>query len=223
MKKILFKQIDNTGLVLFRIIFGLLISIEAFGAIATGWVRRVMVAPDFTFNFIGFGFLQGLVGDGMYVYFVFMGIFGIFVMLGYKYRYAMFFFALMWSGVYFMQKTSYNNHYYLMMLLCWLMVFLPANRDLSLDAKFNPAFKAIKMPQWARWVIILQVGIVFIYGSVAKWYPDWLNGTAPGLFMKSKKHYWLIGELLQEQWIHYIIAYFGIIFDLLSLLTTFSF
>jgi uncharacterized membrane protein YphA (DoxX/SURF4 family) len=49
----------------------------------------------------------------MYAYFVVMGIFGIMVMLGYKYRFAMLFYAIMWSGAYFMQKTSYNNHYYL--------------------------------------------------------------------------------------------------------------
>ncbi len=215
MNKFLFKQIDNTGLVLFRAIFGLLISIEAFGAIATGWVRRVLVEPDFTFNFIGFDFLQKLQGNTMYFYFVLMGIFGLMVMLGYKYRYSMFFYALMWSGVYFMQKTSYNNHYYLMMLLCWMMVFLPANRWFSLDAKNNPSFKSPAMSQWCTWVVILQVAIVFIYGSVAKWYPDWLDATAPGLFMKAKKNYWLIGELLQQSWAHYTIAYFGIFFDLL--------
>ena len=215
MNKLLFKQIDNTGLVLFRAIFGLLISIEAFGAIATGWVRRVMVEPEFTFNFIGFDFLQGFIGEGMYLYFAIMGIFGLMVMLGYKYRYAMFFYALLWSGVYFMQKTSYNNHYYLMVLLCWLMAFLPANKDFSLDAKLNPSFKSFAMPQWVKWAVILQVGIVFIYGSVAKWYPDWLDGTAPGLLLRSKKEYWLIGGLLQETWAHYVVAYFGIIFDLL--------
>ncbi len=215
MNKFLFKQIDNTGLVLFRAIFGLLISIEAFGAIATGWVKRVLVEPEFTFNFIGFDFLQELQGGYMYLYFVTMGMFGLMVMLGYKYRYSMFFYALLWSGVYFMQKTSYNNHYYLMMLLCWLMVFLPANKDFSLDAKLNPSFKSSAMPQWGKWIIILQVAIVFIYGSVAKWYPDWLDGTAPGIILKSKKDYWLIGGLLQKTWVHYVVAYFGIIFDLL--------
>jgi len=214
-KKFLFKQIDNTGLVLFRIIFGLLIAIEAFGAIATGWVRRVLVTPEFTFNFIGFDFLQNFQGSGMYAYFAVMGVFGIMVMLGYKYRYAMLFYAIMWSGAYFMQKTSYNNHYYLMVLLCWIMAFLPASKDLSLDAKLNAGFRSYKMPQWVKWTLILQVGIVFMYGSVAKWYPDWLDGTAPGLFMRAKKNYFLIGGLLQETWIHYIIAYFGIFFDLL--------
>ncbi len=215
MNKFLFKQIDNTGLSLFRVTFGLLITLEAFGAIATGWVRRVFVDPDFTFNFIGFDFLQVFVGEGMYFYFILMGIFGIFVMLGYKYRIAMFSYAILWTTVYFMQKTSYNNHYYLMVLLCWIMAFLPANRRYSLDVKHNPSFKSLSMPQWVKWTLILQVGIVFTYGSVAKWYPDWLNGTAPGIILRSKKHYFLIGELLQQNWAHYVVAYFGIIFDLL--------
>lgn len=215
MNKFLFKQIDNTGLSLFRVFFGLLITLEAFGAIATGWVRRVLVAPDFTFNFIGFDFLQVFVGEGMYFYFALMGIFGIFVMLGYKYRLAMFSYALLWTTVYLMQKTSYNNHYYLMVLLCWIMAFLPANKRYSLDAKFNSSFKSLSMPQWVKWTLIVQVGIVFMYGSVAKWYPDWLNGTAPGIILRSKNNYYLIGELLQQNWTHYAIAYFGIFFDLL--------
>lgn len=215
MYKFLFKQIDNTGLVLFRSIFGLLITLEAFGAIATGWVRRVLVEPDFTFNFIGFDFLQNFIGSGMYAYFVIMGIFGSMVMLGYKYRFAMFFYSFMWTGVYLMQKTSYNNHYYLMVLLCWMMAFLPANKAFSLDAKYNPSFKSSAMPQWCKWVMILQVFIVFTYGSIAKWYPDWINLTVPELFMKGKKDYWLIGPILQQNWAHYCIAYFGIFFDLL--------
>lgn len=215
MNKFLFKQVDNTSLVLFRVIFGLLISIEAFGAIATGWVRRVLVEPDFTFNFIGFDFLQTIQGSGMYYYFIIMGLFGLMVMLGYKYRYSMFFYALMWTGVYFMQKTSYNNHYYLMMLLCWLMVLLPANRWFSLDANYRPSIKNPAMSQWCKWVLILQVLIVFTYAGIAKWYPDWIDATAPALFMKAKNSYWLIGELLQQSWLHYSIAYFGLFFDLL--------
>ena len=114
MDKFLFKHIDNTGLVLWRVVFGALIAIEAFGAIATGWLRRTLIEPTFTFNFIGLDFLQPLPGNGMYYYFVLMGIFGLLVMVGYKYRFSMACYALMWSCVYLMQKTSYNNHYYLM-------------------------------------------------------------------------------------------------------------
>ena len=215
MNKLLFKQIDNTGLVLFRIVFGLLISIEAFGAIATGWVRRTMVEPDFTFNFIGFEFLQPLIGSTMYFYFVLMGIFGLMVMMGYKYRISMVAYALMWSGAYLLQKSSYNNHYYLMMLLCWVMAFLPAHRQLSLDAKFNTSLKSGMMPRWCLLVLILQVWLVYTFASIAKFYPDWLDGTTIALFMDGKKNYWFIGPLLQLDWVQQSIIYVGIVFDFL--------
>ncbi|GAB5401068.1 MAG: HTTM domain-containing protein [Aureisphaera sp.] len=215
MNSFLFKHIDNTGLVLWRIAFGLLIALEGFGAIATGWVRRTLVEPDFTFNFIGFDFLQPLPGMGMYFYFAVLGVLGVCVMLGYRYRYAMFCYALMWTSVYLMQKTSYNNHYYLMMLLCWIMVFLPANRWLSLDVKRKPSLRSLSMPQWVKIILILQVFIVFTYASIAKMYPDWFNLKAPALLMLGKQKYWLIGNLLQETWVHYSIAYFGLLFDLL--------
>jgi hypothetical protein len=213
--KFLFKQIDNTGLVLFRAIFGLLIATEAIGAIFTGWVRRTLVDTPFTFNFIGFDFLQHLQGPGLYYYFAIMGIFGIFVMLGYKYRFSMVAYALLWTGVYLMQKSSYNNHYYLMMLLCWIMAFLPANRWFSLDAKINPKTKSPSMPRWVILVLILQVWIVYTFASVAKFYPDWLNAKMPAILMEGRSHFWLVGDLLQKDWVHWCIAYVGIFFDLL--------
>lgn len=215
MHQFLYKQIDNTGLVLWRIAFGALITIEAFGAIATGWVRRVMVEPEFTFNFIGFEFLQPLPGNGMYFYFVLMGIFGLLVTLGYKYRAAMIGYAIMWTCVYLMQKTSYNNHYYLLMLLCWLMVFLPANARLSLDAKLKPKKRSIAVSRWVYAVVIFQIWIVYTYASIAKLYPAWLDGSVAALFMKGKSDYWLIGGFLQLPWVHFSIAYVGILFDLL--------
>lgn len=215
MDKFLFKQIDNIGLVLFRVVFGLLITIEAFGAISTGWLRRTLVEPPFTFNFIGFEFLQYFQGDLMYYYFVLMGVFGVFVMLGYKYRLSMIAYALLWSGAYLMQKSSYNNHYYLMMLLCWIMAFLPANRWFSLDAKINPEIKSPAMPRWVLMILILQVWIVYTYASVAKWYPGWFDASVPALFMSGKEDYWLIGGFLQLNWVHWAMAYMGILFDLL--------
>ena len=215
MNKFLFKQIDNIGLVLFRVVFGLLITIEAFGAIATGWVRRTLVEPPFTFNFIGFDFLQHLQGPGMYYYFGIMGFLGIFVMLGFKYRFSMIAYAVMWTCVYLMQKSSYNNHYYLMMLLCWIMTFLPANRWFSLDVTINPETKSQSMPRWVLLILILQVWIVYTYASVAKFYPDWLDASMAALLMEGRKHYWLIGDILQQNWVHWTIAYTGILFDLL--------
>ncbi|RMB63374.1 HTTM domain-containing protein [Dokdonia sinensis] len=211
----LFARVDNSSLVVFRIIFGFLITAEAWGAIATGWLRRVFVEPEFTFNFIGFDFLQVFPGTGphMYAYFALMGVFGVMVMVGYKYRFAILGYGVMWSAVYLMQKSSYNNHYYLLMLLCGMMALLPAARNISVDAWKNPAIKRISMPRWVVVLIIIQLWIVYTYGSIAKLYPDWLNATVPQILMKSRADYWLIGDVLQQRWAHYTISYVGILFD----------
>ncbi|MFO7745329.1 MAG: HTTM domain-containing protein [Psychroflexus sp.] len=215
MNKLLFKQVDNSPLIVFRILFGLLIALEAWGAIATGWVKRTLVEPQFTFNFIGFDFLQPLPGSGMYFYFALMGLFGVFVMLGFRYRFSIIAYTLLWTCVYLMQKTSYNNHYYLLILLLIFMCIVPAHRYFSADTRKNPDLKSISMPNWVVLFLIGQIWIVYTYASLAKLYPDWLNGTFPELLMKGKAHYWLVGDLLQEPWVHMSIVYFGVLFDLL--------
>ena len=215
LNKWLFKQVDNSALIAFRIIFGLLITLEAVGAIFTGWIRRVFIEPQFNFHFIGLDFLQPLPGNGMLYYYGIMGLFGIFVMLGFKYRFSIFCYTVMWASVYLMQKSSYNNHYYLLMLLCSIMFFLPAHRYLSIDSWKKPSLKKIAMPRWVWVVIVGQLLLVYTYASIAKLYPGWLDGTLPAMLMRGKADYWLVGEFLQRDWIRYAIAYTGILFDLL--------
>lgn len=213
MHKFLFKQIDNSSLIVFRILFGLLIFLESVGAIFTGWIKRTLIDPEYTFTVIGFEWLQPLPGNGMYFYYLLMGVLGLFVMLGYKYRWSMLGFTLLWTATYLMQKASYNNHYYLLILISAFMCMVPANRYLSIDAKKNPEITSYKMPNWAKWVFIIQMAIVYTYGSIAKLYPDWLNTTVIEQLMMTKAHYYVIGDVLQQKWVHYILAYGGIAFD----------
>ncbi len=211
----LFTQVDNSALIIFRVFFGFLIAAESFGAILTGWVKRTLIEPQFTFNFIGFDFLQPLPGICMYYYFAVMGVFGVLVMIGFKYRWSMIGYTILWAGVYYMQKSSYNNHYYLLLLLCIVMSLLPAGNYFSVDVKRNPALKKISMPRWCVLFIILQLWIVYTYASVAKLYPDWLDYTVAKGLMLSRANYPIVGNILQQHWVHVSITYFGILFDLL--------
>ncbi|WP_271784886.1 HTTM domain-containing protein [Aquimarina algiphila] len=211
----LFTHIDNSALIIFRVFFGFLIAAEAIGAIFTGWIKRTMIDPEFTFNFIGLDFLQPLPGNGMYFYFAVMGILGLLVMIGFRYRWSMIAYTIMWAGVYFMQKSSYNNHYYLLLLLCIIMSILPAGNYFSVDVKQNPLLKKISMPRWCLLVIIIQLWIVYTYASVAKFYPDWLDYTVAKNLMAGRAHYPIVGDILQGHWAHISVTYFGILFDLL--------
>ncbi|MEM8893159.1 MAG: HTTM domain-containing protein [Bacteroidota bacterium] len=214
-KKYLFSPMDNSAIVLFRVFFGLLITAEAWGAIMTGWVKRAFIDPEYTFNFIGFEFLQPLPGNGMYYYFILMGLAGVLVMIGWYYRVAVTVYFVMWSCVYLMQKTHYNNHYYLLMLLLGIMIFVPANQFFSLDAKRKQEIKSLVCGRWVQAVFVVQLFIVYTYAAFSKIYEDWLLARPIAIWFRGKQEYWLIGDLLQEEWLHTFVVYGGIFFDML--------
>jgi vitamin K-dependent gamma-carboxylase len=215
LNRIFFKPIDNSPLIVFRILFGLLIFLESVGAIFTGWVRENMVEPEFTFTFIGFESLNALLGPQMYAFYALMGVFGIMVMLGFYYRFSMAAFTIMWTITYWMQKTSYNNHYYLLILVCLLMCFLPAHHYRSLDVKLNRVRSRHHMHNWHRWSMIFLIAIAYIYGSIAKIYPDWLDATFIRRAFTNRYEIPWLNELFSAGWFHYFISYTGIFFDLL--------
>lgn len=210
----LLKPIDNAQLVLFRIVFGLLIALHCLQSINSDWVRRNFMLPTYTFSHIGMEWLQPLPGNGMLYYFYAMAILGILISIGLFYRWSLVLFTILWAGVYFMQKTAYNNHHYLLLLLSIMMLFLPANSASSVDARIKPSLRRSHIPQWCIWVLILQVGIVYFYATVAKLYPDWLDGTFTRE-MLSKHATPTLKSLYSQKWFYLFIAYAGILFDLL--------
>ena len=215
MKKWLTTTIDNSGLVIFRVLFGLLIVAESFGAILLGWVEAIFIQSKFTFNFIGFDFLQFLHGEKMYLYFFSMGILGLLITFGLFYRFAMVAFTLMWTAVYLLQKESYNNHYYFLILICIIMIFLPANGKLSIDAKLFPKIKQTKIPRWMPFLLLFQVAILYFYAAIAKFYPDWLDGTFSKILLNGITQPQFLLDIFQQKWFLLFYAYAGILFDLL--------
>ncbi|VAW10792.1 Vitamin K-dependent gamma-carboxylase [hydrothermal vent metagenome] len=213
--RFLFVKIDNSALLVFRIFFGILVALECYGAIATGWVGHTLVEPRFTFSFIGFEWLQPLPGYGMYFYFFVMGTLGVCIALGYKYRFSIISFTILWAAVYLMQKTSYNNHYYLLLLISGMMCFFPANTGYSIDAKQHPSIKSGSMPAYVKWAVVAQLFLVYTYASLAKLYGDWIDFGIIKILMLGKADYYVIGGFLQQPWVHKIIGVFGILFDFL--------
>lgn len=214
-KKWLSENIDNSGLAIFRILLGLLIVAESFGAILLGWVEAVFIQSKFTFNFIGFDFLQILHGEKMYSYFFVMGIFGLLITFGLFYRLAMTVFTLLWTTVYLIQKESYNNHYYFLILICIIMIFLPANGKLSVDAKLFPKIKQTKIPRWMPYLLLFQLAILYFYAAIAKLYPDWLDGTFSRILLNGITQRQFFLDIFNQKWFLLFYAYAGILFDLL--------
>ena len=71
------------------------------------------------------------------------------------------------------------------------------------------------MYSYVKWIIVLQLFIVYTYASVAKWYQDWVDFSIIRLLMEGKKDYPIIGGWLQLEETHQFIGIAGIMFDLL--------
>lgn len=209
-----FAKIDNAPLIIFRILFGFVFFVEAVGALALGWVGHNFVNTTTNFTFIGFEKLLFLQNDSMYVVFALMALASIGVTIGYKYRLSIALLTILWGISYFGQKTSYNNHYYLMWLVSLIMCFLPANRYAAVDVKRNPSLKENFMPQWISWLFIIQISCVYFYATLAKFYPDWLDGTVTAnMFLSMTEMPDGVKNLFQQKNFQLFIAYAGIAFD----------
>lgn len=197
----------------FRILFGVLMVLESWGAIATGWVERAFVAPRFTFPLAGFEFLRVLSGPLMYGWFALMGCAALGVALGWRYRLSSVLLALLWTGAYLGQKSHYNNHYYLAVLVAWWMSVLPAHRARSADVRAGRVEPLTHVDPWALRLFRLQLLVVFSYASINKLYPGWLSGDYLRVNLGAKGDRWLVGPLLVQEWFQRAIGVLGIAFD----------
>jgi len=209
------QPVDNSPLIVFRLFFGLLLALEAGGAIATGWVKRNLIDPTVHLPFIGFEWLQPLPGNGMYFYYGLMAVLGLLIMFGAYYRVSLAAYTFMWWATYLMQKASYNNHYYFIILLGFLMLLVPANAYAAWDVRRQPETKSLTCPRWCLAIFAAQIGIVYTFASIAKMYPDWLQAMPIKLWFSVKATYPIIGPWLQNHALQVFIAYGGILFDLL--------
>lgn len=213
-EKFLFKPVDNTGLVLFRIFLGVLIMAEAIGAISIGWVHYVYIEPTVHFPFIGFEWLIDLfAGETMLIIYSLMAICGFTIAIGFNYRTSAFLFALLWTCSYLMQKVHYNNHHYLMVLIGWIMPFVPANARLSVDARKKPSIHKFTCHNFYFVLFIGLLWILYSYASFNKIHADWLEGRPIRVWFGYKGDYRIVGPLLQESWFQKMVVYGGILFD----------
>jgi len=214
-KSFLYKRVDNTSLVVFRILFGLIVATELGSRLLSGWVRRIFVEPDFTFNFIGFDFLQPLPGNWMYVYIAAMIVLHLFIMAGFKYRLSSIVALVMWLGIYLMQKTAYSNYHYLIILTLFILALSPAHRFKSADAWLKPSIRSHTMPQWVKFLFICQVWIMYTYAAIAKLYADWLDGRVPGIILEYASGPFENLEIFKNTAIIMFIGSMGVLFDFL--------
>jgi HTTM domain/Vitamin K-dependent gamma-carboxylase, lumenal domain len=211
----LFVPVDAGFLIYFRIVFGLVMLLWVVHYFQTGWIELLYIQPRMHFTWPGFGWVKPWPAAGMRVHFLVMGLLAAFIAAGFLYRASALLFALAFTQLFLIDKTHYQNHYYLITLVSWLMVFLPANCAASLDAVQRPAIRSSTVPAWTLWLLRFQIGLPYFFGGIAKLDSDWLHGQPMRMVLAGKTWYPLIGRFFTEEWMVQFFVWGGLAFDLL--------
>ena len=209
------RPVHGASAAAFRITFGLLGIAAAARFAARGWIDELYIAPEHHFAYSGFWWVQPWPGWGMYAHFALLGLASLGVALGYRYRLSIAAFFLLFTYVELLDKTTYLNHYYLVSLLSFLMIFMPLHRTASLDAQRSPSALNGTVPVWVVWTLRAQLGAVYLFSGIAKLNPDWLLYAQPlRIWLYNSGDVLLIGSLLKEPWVAYAMSWAGAAFDL---------
>lgn len=210
----LFAPIDIAILVYFRVAFGLLMLWEIWRYFDRGWIAASYIDPVFNFTYAGFSWVQPWPGNGMYIHFAILGVCALCITLGLFYRLSAALFFLGYTYAFLLEQTAYNNHYYLIGLLSFLMVFVPAHRALSIDSWLRPSLRAETAPAWSLWALRAQVAIPYFYGGLAKLSPDWINGQPMRMWLADTTDFPLVGRWFTQPLAPYVFSWGGLLLDL---------
>jgi hypothetical protein len=183
--------------------------------IAEGWVARLFAEPALHFKFPGFGWVGVWPGEWMVWHFWTLLAASICFTLGLAYRLSAVLVALGFTQLFLADKSLYQNHHYLICLLSWLAIVLPAGKALALDVLLRPALRRTTAPAWTLWLARFQIAVPYVYGGIAKLEADWLRGQPMRAALAARGDTPLIGQFLTQEWCVWLIVYGGLLFDLL--------
>lgn len=205
---------DIALLTYFRIAFGLLMCWEMGGYLSSGLIEQYWIAPVFHFTYEGFEWLHPWPGVGMYVHVIGLGVCAICITLGFGYRWATVLFWLGFTYLFLLDQTTYLNQYYLICCLSFVLIFLPAHRMFSLDVWLGRTQAWREIPAWMMACIRFQIGVVYVFGGIAKLNVDWLQGEPVRMWLANLLEQSEIAGGEGSEVVVWGIAYGGLLFDL---------
>ena len=210
----LFRPVDSSSLAVFRMAFGLLMLWEAWRYLHDGWVSDLWIEPEFHFSYPLFEWVRPWPGNGLIWQFYVMGGLAASIGVGFLYRACTVFYCLAFTYVFLLDAAYFLNHFYLIAIISFLLVFLPANARYSLDARLLPQLHRRFIPAWTVGVLRFQMALPYAFGGLAKLNGDWLQGQPMQLMLSAQTNVPIVGPWLDRPWVAYALSYSGLAIDL---------
>ncbi|MDG1478745.1 MAG: HTTM domain-containing protein [Myxococcota bacterium] len=197
LRRHLSQPVDDAGLAVFRVGFGLLAAVAAVRFLAHGWVEALLAAPVFHFTWIpGMPVAPAPVLTALLIAQVLAGLM---IAVGWRVRAVLSVWLSSFVYIDLVDKALYLNHHVLFVLLgVWLLI-LPVGR----------------LPRWGLWLLRVQVASVYTWAGVAKLNADWLlRGEPLATWLSARSETPLVGPLLALPQSALAMSWGGMLYDL---------
>lgn len=213
----LFEPVDIASVAFFRICFGFLMCWHTLEYLTSGRLQRQYLAPVFFFKFPGFEWVRPWPSqEALRYWFIALAILAVLVAVGFLYRIVSALFFVGITYVFLLDTALYQNHPYLICLLAFLMILVPAHRAFSIDALRRRDLRTETIPAWALWLLRFQIAIPYTYGGIAKLNYDWMVRAEPmRTWFQDGQEGPLKAAFLKEEWAAYALSWGGVAYDLL--------
>jgi hypothetical protein len=205
---LLFSPLHASTLSLFRILFGAAMAYQCLYYVRIDYAFQFMAGPEILFSYPYFEFVQPLPVAVLRALQWMMLIAALLITLGWRTRWASGFFFLSFSYFTLIDKTLFNNHLYLFMLLALLFTFVDADRCYSLTNRFRKKKPSPYIEAWQLYLFRFMVFLVYFYGGVMKLDREWLSGNIAEAALAAK-------GLEDAPFFTAFFTYGGVLYDLL--------
>ncbi|XP_065061056.1 vitamin K-dependent gamma-carboxylase-like [Rhopilema esculentum] len=212
----LYEAQDPASLGVMRLLFGFLMLLDIPQERGMSMLHKRWAEPD-TCNFPLFSWVQPLPLEWMYMVYAAMFLSAIGIMLGFLYRLSCTSFVLTYWYLFFLDKTTWNNHSYLYGLVGFMLLLTNAHHYWSVDALLWPSIRNVSVPRWHYGIFKFQFTLVYFYAGLKKLDMDWVSGYS----MTGLSRQWVFDPLrylgLSNDVIdHFFVHICGLTFDLIE-------
>ncbi|KAM3874307.1 vitamin K-dependent gamma-carboxylase [Diretmus argenteus] len=178
---------DPASLGIFRCLFGMLMVIDITQERGLSHLDYKYLDGAPVCRFPLFNVLQPLPMDWMYLVYVVMFFGAVGIMLGCFYRLSCLMFISTYWYIFFLDKTTWNNHSYLYGLIGFQLTLMDGNRYWSIDGLRKPTKRNAHVPLWNYTLLRSQIFIVYFIAGIKKLDADWVEGYS----MSYLANHWL--------------------------------
>lgn len=207
----LHKPVPAYRLAIFRMVYGAFMLWEIGYLFAIDFVGKFLTGPEILFPYDGFGWMPLLPGPALWLLIFVLGLACLALIAGWAYRPAALVLGFGFGYLFFLDKSIYNNHLYLLILLAFQLYFIEGDRVLAVQAR-DKKDGITTVPYWMYFLLMAQVFIVYFYGGLAKLNSDWLLHQQPALELLKQGSFF--SDLIGIPAAAFILVWGGLIFDL---------